>query len=121
MTKTYSLHKAGKENALVDSVVVAEGIFKRIFGMIGARNAKENWGLLIPECQRVHSFFMSFPLDIIFCSSDEIIMGAVESLKPWSLSPKFSTASYAIELPEQSISRFKLQVGDKIELTIKQN
>lgn len=121
MPKTYSLHKAGKENALVESIVVAEGIFQRIFGMIGAKNAKQNWGLLIPECRRVHSFFMSFPLDIIFCSGDETIVGIVESLKPWSLSPKFPTASYAIELPEQSIAQFTLQIGDKIELIIKQN
>jgi uncharacterized membrane protein (UPF0127 family) len=119
MPTTYSLHKIGTESALVDSVAVAEGIFQRIFGMIGKRNLQENWALLIPECQRVHSFFMDFPLDIIFCSSDEIIVGTVESLKPWSLSPKFPTASYAIELPKQSISRFELQIGDKIELNIK--
>lgn len=54
--------------------------------------------LLLDNCSAMHTFFMRFPIDVIFLDKDENIIKIHHSLRPWRLC-FCAGAYYVIELP----------------------
>jgi Uncharacterized ACR, COG1430 len=42
-------------------------------------------GLLIKPCSSIHTFFMAYPIDVLFLSSDGVVLKIVSGLKPWRM------------------------------------
>jgi uncharacterized membrane protein (UPF0127 family) len=63
--KAYNLRN-GKE--LSDNVTVADSLFKRMKGLLGRSGMSAGEALWIKPCMSVHTFFMRFPIDVVFLS-----------------------------------------------------
>ncbi len=59
-------------------------------------------------------FGMAYAIDCVFLSSQGDVVGLVEGLRPWCLSPYFAKASGCLELPVGTISSTATQVGDRV-------
>jgi uncharacterized membrane protein (UPF0127 family) len=73
--------------------------------------------LVLRPCRNVHTVGMRFPIDVAFCDRDGIVIRTC-SLRPWRLSPVVPRAALAIEAPEGAFERWKLQLGDKLEVKL---
>ena len=60
--------------------------------------------------------FMRFTIDVLFVNKENKVVGVVERIKPFRLSPIFFKASFAIELPEGTIANARTQCGDELEI-----
>ena len=62
---------------------VAEGFFARARGLIGRPPPPPGEGLLIPKCNAIHTFFMSYPIDATFLDKDGRVVKTVHNIRPW--------------------------------------
>jgi uncharacterized membrane protein (UPF0127 family) len=62
---------------------VAEGFFARARGLIGRPPPAPGEGLLIPKCNAIHTFFMSYPIDAVFLDKEGRAVKTVRNIRPW--------------------------------------
>jgi uncharacterized membrane protein (UPF0127 family) len=93
----------------------ALSLFSRMKGLLGTKELKEGEGLLIPDCKQVHTWFMHYPIDIIFLDSQNVVIKQ-QTLKPWKFSPWILKAKSVLEVPAGYASKNALKEGDKLEV-----
>ncbi|WP_423793057.1 DUF192 domain-containing protein [Methanocaldococcus indicus] len=102
-----------KIDNLVFDVEVADNFIKRAFGLM-FRDIKDK-GLLFLYKRRkisVHTFFVFYPIDILFIDNDIVV--ETTTLKPWRFykCKKYSTAM--LEFKSKNINLNEL-IGKKVE------
>jgi len=96
----------------VDSHIfyIAETILDKTQGIIGREKLIEGGVLVIPDCNWVHTFFISLPLYVYFVSNDYSRVILAPTLSPFRLSPWVIDATHVIEaaqpLDEYIIKKF---------------
>ena len=68
-------------------------------GALKAPPLEPNEALVIPRARQVHTFGMTYPLDVIFCDQDWNVRHVVHVMRPGRISRWVSGSYYAIELP----------------------
>jgi uncharacterized protein len=71
--------------------------------------------LVLRPCRQVHTLRMRFALDVAFCDRDGFVLHTV-TLVPWRLSRPVPRAYFAIEARAGAFDRWKLVVGDIVEV-----
>jgi hypothetical protein len=94
---------------------VASAAWPRLRGLIGRRLA-EGSGLFFPACSSVHTHFMSYPIDLVYLSGDDVIVKVVHALRPWRWSWGGRRAKHVLELPAGTAARLALQRGDALAM-----
>jgi uncharacterized membrane protein (UPF0127 family) len=64
----------------------------------------------------MHTWFMRFPIDIVFLSRDNAVLRIEASLKPWRFSAMVFGAGKAVELLAGAALRAGTAVGDLISI-----
>lgn len=106
-----------KDNILIsDKIDMAETLKERVVGLMFKQRSDDQYGLYIPRCKSVHTFFMKYTLDLVFTDSEFNVVKTVKNLKPWRLSPLVFNAYGVVEFPAGVIEELKIDVGDKLEL-----
>jgi len=73
-------------------------------------------GLWIKPCEAVHTFFMNFPIDLVYLDQQHRIRKVRKSVPAWRLSACLS-ASSVLELPSGCIEATQSRRGDKLEFS----
>lgn len=84
-------------------------------GLLGRDCLLPGEGLWIAPCESVHTFFMRFPIDLVYLDRDRRIRKVRSSVGPWRLSACF-TAKSVLELPAGTIGATRTQRGDELEM-----
>jgi uncharacterized membrane protein (UPF0127 family) len=84
-------------------------------GLLGRDRLEPGAGHVIAPCGGVHTFFMRFPIDIIFAARDGRIVKVGSVVKPWRLALA-PTAFCVIELPAHTAAQCETRAGDRLEL-----
>ncbi|HTW45103.1 MAG TPA: DUF192 domain-containing protein [Acidobacteriaceae bacterium] len=84
-------------------------------GLLGRTGLPDGGGLWIVPCESVHTFFMKFPIDLIYIDRKSTVKKVRRNVSPWRLSACLSAHSI-IELPAGVIDRSQTIVGDRLEL-----
>lgn len=72
-------------------------------GLLGRKSMGLDEALVIFHCQAIHMFFMNFSIDVIFVGKENRVVGLVENIQPFHLSPIFWRADKAIEVAPGTI------------------
>jgi len=104
-----------KATDLAERARVADRFFARAWGLMGREVLAPGEGLVIVPCRSVHMAFMRFALDIVFLDRRGDVC-RVMNLRPWGFSPVVRTARTVLELPEGTIARARVEVGDRIDI-----
>lgn len=104
-----------KNTVIAEHATVAETFFARITGLLHRTGLSKNEALLIVPCNSIHMFFMKFPIDAIFVDKEYRVVGLVEAIKPFQVSPVFWRAHFVIEGPAGMIRDSKTALGDFID------
>jgi uncharacterized membrane protein (UPF0127 family) len=87
-------------------------------GLLG-RTALDDEALIIAPCSAVHTFFMHFPIDVLFTDRQGRIGRLSAGLRPWRLAGGVRGFA-AIELPAGTAARTGTRPGDRVELRLGQ-
>jgi uncharacterized protein len=99
---------------LATQLEVADTGSKRNKGLLGRKGLAAGEGLWIVPCESVHTFFMQFPIDLVYLDRNNRIRKVRNSVPPWRLSACLSAHSI-LELPAGTIRETQTQTGDKLE------
>ena len=84
-------------------------------GLLGRECFLPGEGLWIVPCEAVHTFFMRFPIDLIYLDRKRRIRKLRSSVGPWRVSGCM-TAHSVMELPAGAIRETQTEQGDMIEI-----
>jgi uncharacterized protein len=94
--------------------VVADRMLPRMRGLLGKRGLESGEGLLIRPAPSVHTFFMRFPIDVVFLSRDGEVMKVAESVPAWRT--RSCRRAYAVlELAAGEALRRGINVGSRLD------
>ncbi len=111
---TRKLVNRTRELVLVSQCEMATSLAGRARGLLGHAPLKPGQAMLISPCQSIHTFFMSFPIDVAFLNRDMRIVHIIPSMPPWRLSPHLFKAHSVLELPAGALAATGSSVGDEL-------
>jgi len=106
---------ATRGTTLARRVATADDEASRMKGLLGRESLAPEEGLWIVPCPMIHTFFMKFPLDVLFLDRGLVVRRVLEDLKPWRLSPWVFSAHSVLEL-QGGVLRGGVAVGDRLEM-----
>lgn len=99
---------------LVQKLKKADTFRKRFLGLMGQKTLTTGDGLLLIPCNGIHTFFMRFPIDVLYLNHYYQILDVYEEVKPWRALPFRKTAKYVLELPAGKILATGTKQGHRI-------
>lgn len=108
------------KNVISDAIVcprleIAETFWRRTVGLLGRSQLSTEEGLIIIPCQSIHTFFMRFPIDVLFLRRDRVVVRIVENTLPWQLCFGTRDAVAVVELAAGVAAAQGVKVGDQLE------
>lgn len=95
-------------------VYLAANFFCRLRGLLFRKELKEGEGLLLVPCRQVHTFFMSFNIDVLFLNEEGLIIEIWPEMAPGKVSPLVQNAYQVLELPAGTAKERNLQKGERL-------
>jgi len=97
-----------------DRCTVADRMLPRMRGLLGRKSLPAGEGMLIRPAPSIHTFFMRFPIDVVFLSRQGEVLKIAEHVAPWRA--RSCRHSYAVlELAAGEAGRYGFAVGDRID------
>ncbi len=104
-----------RSGALIASDVErARTVRERLKGLLGRDGLPEGQALVIAPCTSIHTFFMRFPIDVLFVDGSSRIVRAIGDLRPWRATRVYPSAALVVELPAGAIARTGTLEGDSV-------
>ena len=112
-TRLWGVRNRTSSTLLASRLEIAADSASRKKGLLGRDRLEPGTGLVIAPCGGVHTFFMRFPIDILFVARDGRVVKVCHAVKPWrvTLAP---SAFCVIELPAETTRNAR--VGHYLEL-----
>jgi uncharacterized membrane protein (UPF0127 family) len=106
-----------RETVLAQAAEMADTSAKRRTGLLKHSRLEPGEGLWIVPCESVHTFFMKFPIDLVYLDKRKKVKKVRHAVPAWRLSACLSAHS-VLELPAGTIRETGTQPGD--ELTVEE-
>lgn len=101
---------------LAERGTTATNAWLRLKGLLGTKSLDDGEALLIRPCQSIHTFFMAYPIDVLFVDRYSRIVHLLRGLAPYRISRFVHRARFVIELPAGTIERTGAEVGDLLAI-----
>jgi uncharacterized protein len=112
MTRTVTLRKRNGE-VVCERCGLADRMLPRMRGLLGRRNLERNEGLLLRPAPSIQTFFMRFPIDVVFLDQDLTVLKIRKHMGPWRTAARFRARS-VLELASGECDRLRLELGDQL-------
>jgi uncharacterized membrane protein (UPF0127 family) len=103
------------DQVVCERCLVAGSPLKRMRGLLGRRRLDSGEGLLLRPAGSVHTFFMRFPIDVLFLSRDGEVLKVADRVPPWRTAAA-KGAKVVVELAAGEAGRRGIRVGTAISL-----
>ena len=114
----FSVVNTTTQKELGQWIIQAVTFFQRTRGLLGRKEIKKGEGLYIPKCRSIHTFFMRFPIDIVFIDGDNKITGIVSELMPFRIAFGPRNTDGVLELSVGTLNDNRCVIGDKISFIL---
>jgi uncharacterized protein len=94
---------------------LADTSSKRRTGLLKHERLEPGDGLWIVPCESVHTFFMKFPIDLVYLDRKQKVRKVRHAVPAWRLSMCL-TAHSIVELPAGMIEKTGTKVGDELAI-----
>jgi uncharacterized membrane protein (UPF0127 family) len=100
--------------ALIMHGQLAETFWARFRGLMGRASLEEGEGLVLKGEKSIHTFFMRFPIDVIYVNDEWRVVRVDPAMSPNRVGPLVLWAAYVLELPAGVIQTSGTAVGDQL-------
>lgn len=111
---TLAITIPGSGVVLAGAASVATSLGARMKGLLGTASLAAGAALVIRPCTGVHTFFMKYPIDVVFADRDGVVVAVCHALRPWRWTAIHPHAYEAIELPAGAAEAAGVKEGDRI-------
>ena len=103
-----------------EAIEVASTAVQKAKGLLGRDCLEDGQGLLFRPAASLHTFFMQFPIDIIYADKAGKVLKLAPCVRPFKLVAAPLRSFYALELPDGAIERSGTRVGDHLSLAFEE-
>ena len=96
-----------------EHLLVAARPLRRMRGLLGRASLPAGEGILLRPAGSVHTFFMRFPIDVVFLDKEDRVVGIEPSVPPWRTAGRRG-AKAVLELAAGECDRRGVRVGDRL-------
>lgn len=101
---------------LSNNIVVADTLSTRLLGLMFKDKVHIGGdGLLLDPCNSIHTFFMRFPIDVVFIGKNNVVIKIIRNIVPWRMTWIYFSAYKTLELPAGHLPQ-DLNEGDLLEV-----
>ena len=91
-------------------IIVADSFLKRGIGLL--LHKKFDGGMLFYKTTQIHTFFMRFAIDVVFCDKDSRILKIYHDLKPFRMTKIHWQSFFVVEFAAGFAKKNNLKEGD---------
>jgi uncharacterized membrane protein (UPF0127 family) len=110
----YRVRNTTRNQELSHRTLLADSFTARLVGLLGRRTLPVGEGLHIVPCNSIHTFFMRFPIDVAFLSTEGQVVKTFHALRPWRATSLYPKARSVLELPAGALRDSQTQEGDTL-------
>ncbi len=92
---------------------LAANPFRRLKGLLGRRRLEADEGLLLRPASSVHTWFMRFPIDLVFLDRELRVVRVAEDVRPWRMAYA-RRSRLVLELGAGAAAKRDLHAGDQL-------
>ena len=104
-----------RNTVLAEAADLANTSATRRTGLLKHERLEPGDGLWIVPCESVHTFFMKFPIDLVYLDKRRKVRKVRRAVPAWRLSACL-TAHSVLELPAGTVERTGTAVGDELAM-----
>jgi uncharacterized membrane protein (UPF0127 family) len=101
-----------RSSVLARELLLALAPWSRLRGLLARPPLAQGQGMLIRPCRSVHTFFMGYPIDLLFLDAHGKVVELLPGLRPWRISPLVAEADCVLELPAGTVGQSRTIRGD---------
>jgi uncharacterized membrane protein (UPF0127 family) len=102
-------------DVVCERCLMATNVALRFRGLMGKKELPAGEGILLRPCASVHTMFMRFPIDVVFCDRDLRVLGVASEVPKWRVRSQRG-AKVAIELASGEAGRCGVGIGVGLRL-----
>ena len=96
---------------IIERCFLAHSFFSRFLGLMGRTHLPSDEAVLFPKCNSLHTFFMRFPIDVVFTSRTGEVIEVIEALPAWRMLLPRLQAKHALELMAGRAKKLGIDTG----------
>jgi uncharacterized membrane protein (UPF0127 family) len=101
---------------LIPRLEVASTLWRRTRGLLGRSELPADRALWILRCNSIHTFFMKFPIDVVFLNRRMQVTKTFARVKPWRMIWPIFSASSVIEFSEGFLEKNPVRIGEELHV-----
>lgn len=109
------IRNLSKNTILAKEEFWAISIFSRFRGLIGHDFSRFD-GMVFPDCNAIHTFFMGMDIDVVFTDMEGKVLGVYPRVRRWKFCLLQRGAKITVELPAGTIEKTETAKGDILRL-----
>ncbi|NLZ27935.1 MAG: DUF192 domain-containing protein [Firmicutes bacterium] len=109
-----------RDGTRLAKIIPARTFFQRLRGLMFTKELPAGKALMITPCRGIHTFFMRYPVDILFLDRNFKVVETCPALKPNRLSPIIKEARHVLEFPSGTMARLGLGPGVQLKINGRQ-
>jgi hypothetical protein len=102
-----------RNTVLAETADVADTSAKRRTGLLKHERLAPGEGLWIAPCESIHTFWMKFPIDVLYLNRKKTVVKIRPAMKQWRVSACLRAHS-VLELPAGMAEETTTRVGDQL-------
>ncbi len=110
------LYNVSKECDIASKAKMADSFLKRLVGLMGKNGLENDECLVITPCNSIHTFFMKFPIDVIFMDKDCKVVKLIRGVDPKKMVMPVSGAHSVAEFDSRNEMTYGIEEGDVLKI-----
>ncbi|OPX92352.1 MAG: hypothetical protein A4E53_00551 [Pelotomaculum sp. PtaB.Bin104] len=87
-----------KINGIAFNIELANTFLRRTKGLMGRKTLYAGTAMAIYPCFSIHTWFMRFPIDVVFLNKNGVILRIIRNMAPYRISPFVKGSYYVVEM-----------------------
>jgi uncharacterized protein len=109
------LYNAGNGKLIAGQVEAASTFLRRFRGLMLTRELPQQCALHIRPCRSVHTYFMRYPIDVLYLDEAGHVVGTDERLAPGKIGSRVPRTRSVVELPAGRIRETDTRIGQTVK------
>lgn len=115
--QTVTVFDITRDSLIGDKIEVADTSLRRFMGLLGRSKLMAGEGLWIRPSSGIHTFGMSFPIDVIGLNSHLRVVRLWNVLHPHRSTAISWSVKSILELPAGQIAESQVEIGDLLQIS----